>query len=438
VPSDWWASFGDAQLTDLVGRGVHANSDVRIAIARLRLARAQCRFAGAELGPRIDVDGSYSYSRFSDNGFLKGFDTGGLPGAVGPGQEINLWQAGLDASWELDLFGGKRREVEAAGADLEATEYEMGDVLLSVEAEVAFAYVELRALQGRLAAARLQVALYEDTLSIERERAGAGTESDLDVARSETAASGAAARVPELDADVRVAIRRLETLIGAQPGALDAELTPVQPIPLIPDAFAADIPAQVLRRRPDVRAAERRLAAATARVGVAEADLYPHVSLLGAFGLQSQNLGDLPSWDSRFFSIGPELRWPLFDMGRVRARIDAQNARAMEAAEQFHKTVLTALGDTESALVRLARAGKTRFERDRSRTAARRAVDLAQSMNANGVLEFLDLLDAERSLAFAEDEAVRAEAAVATDTITLFRALGGGWERPCEELARQD
>src|SRR5262249_22493550 len=159
----------------------------------------------------------------------------------------------------------------------------------------------------------------------------------------------------------------------------------------------------------------------------AEADLYPRVSLIGSFGWQSQNLGDLPDWDSRYFSIGPSLSWPLLDMGRAHARVDAQSARTTEAEEQFRKTVLIALRDTDSALVRLARAGKTRAERERSRDAAQRAVTFAQSMNANGVLEFLDLLDAERTLESAEDDAVRAEAAVATDTITLFRALGGGW-----------
>jgi multidrug efflux system outer membrane protein len=438
VPSAWWTAFGDTQLTDLVQRAVHENSDVRIAVARLRVARAERAFAVAQLGPRIDANGSYSYSRFSENGFLQGFGGGsGLPGAVGPGQEINLYQAGLDASWELDLFGGNKREVEAARADLDAAGLEVGDVLLAVTAEVAGGYVELRALQGRLAAVQAQVTLFEETLSIVREQAGAGIASDLDVARYETFVAASAARVPDLDAAVHVAIRRLETLVGAQPGSLDADLTPVKPIPSAPDAFAADVPANVLRRRPDVRAVERRLAAATARIGVAEADLYPRVSLIGSFGLQSQDISDLPDWDSRFFSIGPSLRWPIFDMGRVRARIDAQDARAQEAAEQFHKTVLTALSDTESALVQLARAGKSRAQRDRSRDAARHAVEIARSMNQNGVLEFLDLLDSERALEVAEDDALRSQAAVATDTISLFRALGGGWESAGAELAKK-
>jgi NodT family efflux transporter outer membrane factor (OMF) lipoprotein len=438
VPAAWWSAFGDPILTDLVQRSANANSDVRIAVARLRTARAERGFAEAQLWPRVDVNGSYSYSRFSENGFIKGFGSGDeLPGAVGPGQEINLWQGGLDASWELDLFGGKQKSVEAARADVDASAFDVADVLVSVTAEVASTYVELRALQGQLATTQQEIGQYDESLSIVREQATAGLASDLDVARAETLLSSASARAPALDAGVRVAIRRLETLVGVQPGMLDETLTPVQPIPSVPDAFAADIPAEILRRRPDVRAAERRLAAATARIGVAEADLYPRVSLTGSFGFQAQDAGDLPEWDSRFFSIGPAVRWPLFDMGRVRSRIAAQDARAQIAEEQFGKAVLTALGDTETALVRLARAGKTKSERDKARDAARRAVEIARSMNTNGVLEFLDLLDTQRTLEVAEAQSVRAEADVAGDTIALFRALGGGWESASAEMAKQ-
>jgi NodT family efflux transporter outer membrane factor (OMF) lipoprotein len=437
----WWRWFGDPVLDDLVSRAVAANTDVRVAAARLRESRAQRGVVVAALFPRADLSGSFSNSRFSENGFLSGLGGvggggggaggeggGGLPGAIVPGQQINLWQAGVDASWEIDLFGRNTRALEAAGADIGAAEFGLGDALVAVAAEVAEGYVQLRGVQSRLKLARRTLASERETLSVLREQSTAGIASDLDVSRADTEVAGAAARVPDLEGAERVAVRRLEVLVGAMPGTLDEQLLDPRPIPVAPEALNAGIPSDVLRRRPDVRMAERRLAGATARIGVATADLFPRFSLTGSFGLQSQELGDLPEGNSRFWSLGPSVRWPILDFGRVRANIRVQDARSEQALAAYEGTVLRALSDVEVALVRLSRARARLEQLNAAAESARRSVALADELYRGGLLGFLDLLDVQRTLYDAEDALSQSSAAVVSDTVALFRALGGGWE----------
>lgn len=428
----WWESFGAPILTELVARSAAANTDLRIAIHRLRQARAQRGVISAALLPRADLTGSFSNSRFSENGFLTGLrepgSEGELPGAIAPGQEINLYQVGLDASWEIDLFGRNRRAVEAADAEVAAAGFGVGDVLLTVAAEVADGYAQLRGVQARIALAHRTLAAVQETLSVVAEQASAGLASDLDLSRAQTQMYTTAARIPELEAAERTAIRRLEVLIGAMPGTLDQQLTRAADMPSAPEALDAGIPSDVLRRRPDVRIAERRLAAATARVGVATADLFPRFSLTGSFGLQSQELGDLPSGDSRFWVIGPSVRWPILDMGRVRANIQVQDARSAQALAAYEGTVLRALSDVEIALVRLSRERARAMQLDQAAKSARRSTELAEELYRGGLLEFLDLLDARRTQYLAEDAATQANAAVVSNTVALYRTLGGGWE----------
>ena len=439
VDGAWWRSFNDPVLDDLVTRATAANTDVRIAAARLRESRAQRGVVVAALFPQADLSGSFSNSRFSENGFLSGLDglgggsNGGLPGAVAPGQQINLWQVGVDATWEIDLFGRNRRAVEAAGADIEAAEFGVADALVAVIAEVADGYTQLRGVQSRLDLARRTLDSEQATLAVVREQAGAGIASDLDVTKADTEVSSTAARVPDLESAEHVAVRRLEVLIGSMPGTLDAQLLTASPIPAAPEALDAGIPSDVLRRRPDVRMAERRLAAATARVGVATADLFPRFSLTGSFGLQSQELGDLPKGDSRFWSIGPSMRWPILDFGQVRSNINVQNARSAQALAAYEGTILRALSDVEIALGRLARERARSEQLAKAADSARHSVALAQELYRGGVLQFLDLLDAQRTLFAAEDAASQSSAAIVSDTVALFRALGGGWEQPIEE-----
>ena len=432
----WWKSFNDPTLEALITRATSANTDVRGAVARLREARAQRGVVSAALFPHVDVNGSYSNSRFSENGFLQGFGSsagsssgsGSLPGAIVPGQQINLYQASLDASWEVDIFGGNRRAIQAADADLAAAEYDTGDVIRSLMAEVADGYVQLRGLQARLDLARDTAASQERSVGIIREQTQVGVGNEFDLARSQTQAATYRSAIPELESALKVAIRRLEVLLAANPGTLDGELDSHAPIPTAPDALLMGIPAETLARRPDIRAAERRLAAATARVGVATADLYPHFSLTGSFGLQSQKIEDFPKGDSRFWVLGPSIRWPLLDFGRVRANIAVQDARTQVAEAAFEGAIIQALSDVEVAMVRLSREELRQAELDSAASSAERALNIAEERYRNGVLEFTDLLDAQRTRNTARDAAAQSRTAYASDTVALFKALGGGWQ----------
>lgn len=437
----WWRSFNDPELDSLIQRAANANTDVRVALARLHEARAQRGAVKAALLPRVDLDGSYSNSRFSENGFLKGFgsDTtssgggaAGLPGAVGPGQEINLYQVGLDASWEIDIFGGERRAVEAATADLAAAGFDAGDIIRSVQAEVADGYAQLRGLQERLEVARRIAASQEKSLSIVREQAENGVANELDLSRAESQAATSNAAIPDLEGATRVAVRRLELLLGAKPGTLDEELGATGPIPAPPDALSVGIPSETLRRRPDIRAAERRLAAETARIGVATADLFPRFSLTGSFGLQSQKIDELPDGDSRFWAIGPTMRWPILDFGRISSNIEVHNARQEAAAAAYEGAVLRALSDVEIAMVKLSRERRRSAELEKAAAAADRSVAIAEEQYRNGLLEYTDLLDVQRTQYAASDAAAMSRAAVASDSVGLYKALGGGWAEGIE------
>ncbi|MBL8750093.1 MAG: efflux transporter outer membrane subunit [Planctomycetes bacterium] len=431
VDDAWWRSFGDAVLDRLVARALRGNTDVRIAVARLREARAIATRTSAEALPRLDVDGSYSNSQFAKNGFLRniiGGGSGSLPGAVFPGQRIDLHQVDLDASWELDLFGGVRRAREAAAADLAGAEHDLHAVLVSLLGEVASGYFELRGLQERLAVATRTAEDRRAARDVLAEQVRAGVADELDLARAETDLATARSHVPDLESRVHGALRRLEVLAGTMPGTLTADLAVPRAMPAMPEALGAGIPSDVLRRRPDVQAAERRLAAAVARVGVAAADLYPRFSLTGQFGLQSLRLGDLAESDSVFWLLGPSVRWPLFDFGRVRARIDAADARAAAALSDYEGAVLRALADVEIALVRLVRDRRRAVDLAEARGAAERARSLAEERHRSGVLEYLDLLDSQRVFDEARDRELVAMQDVALDVVGLFKALGGGWE----------
>jgi len=404
---------------------VHSNIDLRIALARLRAARAQRGIVSAALLPQVDASGSFSNSRFSENGFLQGLGTpgGGLPGAIAPGQQINLYQVGLDASWEIDVFGGRRREVEAADADIAAAGLDADDVMRSVCSEVADGYIQLRGVQTRLTLAAKVADIQQRTFDIIDEQARAGVASELDSSRAASQLASSRSAVPELEAAMHVAVRRLEVLLGSMPGTLSDELLAEGPIPASPEMLAAGIPSETLRRRPDVRAAERRLAAATARIGVATAGYFPRFSLTGSFGLQSQKIEDLPTGDSRFWAIGPTLRWPLLDFGAVRSAVAVRDARAQAAEATYEGTVVRALSEVEVALVQLSREKRRGAELRRAAEAADRSASIAQELYRNGLLEYTDLLDAQRTQSAAWDVEARSRVAVGENTVALFKAL---------------
>lgn len=420
----WWASFGDPVLDALVERAARANLDLKQATARVREARAETGIARGARRPEVGNPGSAGRQRLSENGPFPVTDP-----------ESSLYRSGFDAHWELDLFGGLRRAEEAARAELEASIEDRRDVLVTLLAEVARAYVELRCNQRLETIVRRNVAAARATLELTRTRLVAGMATNLDVARAEALLAVTEAPLPRYEAAEHVAIHRLGLLLGEHPQALASELSVERPIPAPPDRILVGLPSELLQRRPDVRRAERRLAAATARIGAAVAERYPKVSLSGAFGLESTSLSSLHDAASRAWSIGPSVRWPLFAGGRIAAGIEAQDARAEQALHAYEETLLLALEDVENALVHYLREWDHRRALEATAEADRRAVSLSDELYRKGLTSFLDVLEAERGLYEAELLLAESEAASSLHVVSLYKALGGGWESEAEATA---
>ena len=419
----WWKTFEDPELNTLVERAVAANRDLRRARARVREARAQRDVVRADLFPKANVDASYSNSRFSNGN--TGSATSGNFGGLG---DQNLYQAGFDASWEIDVFGGVRRSVEAANYDLAAAIEDQRDIVISLLAEVARNYVDLRGFQRQLTIAQENLQAQQQTLELTQNRLKAGVATDLDLARAQAQVSTTASQIPTLEASARQSIHRLGTLLGSDPMSLSKDLSPTKPIPRPPPALPVGVPSELLRRRPDIRRAERQLAATNARIGVATADLFPKFSLTGSLGLQSSKISNLLEYSSRFYSIGPSISWPIFDAGRIRANIRVQNAREEQAVATYEQAVLTALQEVEDALVNYTREEARRRTLADAAEANRRAVQLANQLYAAGRTDFLSVLQAQRDLFASQDALVQSNRTVSTNLVTLYKALGGGWE----------
>jgi multidrug efflux system outer membrane protein len=425
----WWAAFEDPTLDSLVDRAVRSNLDLRVAEARIREARASRAVVASGAWPTVDTSGSYTRSRSSENAFnipSQGGGTGG--GASGIKLERSLFNAGFDANWEIDVFGGVRRSVEAADAIIEATEYSRRDILVSLLGDVARNYIDLRGAQRRLAVARANLKTQQDSLDLTRVRFDAGLASDLDVARAEAQLNTTASQVPTLESLMKQAAYSLDLLLGLSPGALWKELENEVAIPNLPAEVVVGLPSDLLRRRPDIRSAERQLAAATAQVGSAIADLFPRFSLIGTFGLQSISASDWFTGRSRYWSIGPTLSWPIFDAGRIRANIEIRNAQQEQAFNLYEKTILAALGDVEKSLVNYAQE-QVRYRSLNDAVAAnRRAVEMANELYVRGLNNYLDVLDSQRALYATETELAQSEATMAANLVALYKALGGGWQ----------
>jgi multidrug efflux system outer membrane protein len=433
--SQWWTTFKDPVLESLIARAVQSNWDLRTATGRVREARAQRGVAGADLWPTINLSGSYTRQRASENAipFSSGAGSSSTSGGPSPflqGLKLDqdLFQTGFDASWEIDLFGGVRRSIEAADADLASSQESLRDTLVSLLAEVARNYVEVSGFQRRLAIARENLQAQRDTLELTRARFNAGLTSELDVEQAASQLATTRSQIPPLETSLKQGVHRLGVLIGQAPGALLEELSTAAPIPTAPPEVPVGLPAELLRRRPDIRRAERQLAAATARIGVAEADLYPKLSLTGSLGLESLQLTDLPKGASRFWAVGPTVSWPIFDAGRIRANIAAQDARTDQQFSTYQQTVMTALEEVENALVAYSREQARRTQLMEAAEANRRAVALATDLYRNGLGTFLNVLDSERVLFASQSDLAQSQATVSTDVVALYKALGGGWE----------
>ncbi len=415
----WWTAFEDPLLDTLVERACAANPELELAAARLAEARGALGVARSARLPQVDLGLAYDRSRRSTE------NLGGGP--FFGRRENDLWDAGFDARWELDVFGGLRRGVEAAFADAQALEEAQRAALVSVTAEVARNYVELRLLQQRLATARQRIDLQDETAQIVVLRADAGVASDLDATRARAQVASARSDAPGLEAQVQARIHRLGVLLGVEPSSLAAELAAPAPIPLARLSLAAAQPLEVLARRPDVRQAERACAAASARVGAAVAELYPRLSLGAAFGWLANQSEDLLQSSAVAASLRPGLSLPLFDGGFRRAQVEAASAREEQALAAYRASVLAALEEVENALVGLGAASSARASLREALEEQRQAARFARELYVGGVADFLTVLDAERERFALEDRFLASDGEVALQFVALAKALGGGW-----------
>jgi NodT family efflux transporter outer membrane factor (OMF) lipoprotein len=415
----WWTTFQDSTLTALVERAVTSNLDLREAEARLRQARATRGIATAGLWPTVTATGSFARSRAA-----------GQSASTTPVLEHSLFQIGLDAAWEIDLFGGVRRDIEAADADVQAAVEDHRDVLVTLVAEVALNYVDLRGFQQEIAIAQQNLKAQKHSADLTQQRFRGGFVGALDVANADAQVATTAAQIPLLESAARQAIYSLGVLLGRPPAALLEELSPTSAIPATPPQVPITLPSDLLRRRPDIRRAEAQIHAATARIGVATADLFPRFSLTGSLGSQSNKLRSLLDWGNRGWSFGPSVNWTLFDGGRILSNIDVQKALQEQTVIAYQKTVLVALQDVENALIAYAKEQENRTALVDAVAANRKAVALATQLYTEGETDFLSVLIAQRSLYVSEDALVQSTRNVTTDLVALYKALGGGWEVP--------
>jgi outer membrane protein, multidrug efflux system len=421
--ASWWGSFRDPELNALIGTAVQSNLTLRVAEERVREARAEREVVAGGRWPSADASVAYSKNRYGANSFPPLGQFPGIP------LDYNLYTVGFDAAWELDLFGGVRRAVEASSAEVEAAEYARRDVLVSVLAEVARNYIDARGYQERLAITRENIAAEQGVVDLTRSRYRNGLASDLEVEQASTLLTTTEAQQPALESAFAQSVHRLAVLLGESPGAMLERISRPAPIPLTPPVVPVGLPSDLLRRRPDVERAERELAASTAEIGVAEADLFPKVSLMGALGVTSTSTGNLLEYASRYWSAGPTVHWNLFKGGSLRANVRVQKARAEQALDNFHQTVLVALEDAENALIAYSKEQARRRSLAQSVQSSRAAFQLSSALYRSGLVDFLNVLDAERTLYNAQDALAGSTEAVSLDLVQLYKALGGGWQQ---------
>ncbi|HTT03115.1 MAG TPA: efflux transporter outer membrane subunit [Steroidobacteraceae bacterium] len=427
IQPQFWQQFHDALLDQLLDEALGANHDLRIAIANLQAVRAVNRETRFDLFPTVTAAGSYTHQQYPP------------AESFGSAQTLDLsyYTAGFDAFWELDFFGRVRRGIEASHAEVQSAEASLRDAQVSVTAEVARTYFELRGQQNELDVAQRNVANQQQTLRLTTSQLEAGRGTELDTSRQQAQLSSTLGTIPPLQAAIERSIHRLSVLTGREPTALRARLSPPHEMPPLPQITAVSDPAGLLRRRPDIRVAERTLAADTARIGVAVADLFPKVTFNGNFGYAASAPSLLGSSGTRTFLIGPSISWAAFDLGRVRARIAGARAQTDGALAAYEQTVLRALEETENALTEHARARDRLAQMADAARASRTAAQIAHARYEGGMVGFLEVLDAERTQLEAEDQLAQSRTETATSLIAVYKALGGAWEAAAPaQLAR--
>ena len=422
----WWQQFREPQLSDLVERTVTRNWDLKAVEANLREARALYLESGLDLLPTVTARGSYNEQKRS---------VAALNNRAFVPRELKLYSTGFDASWELDFFGRVRRNGESRGAEVEAQEASYRDLMISLIAEVARNYFSLRGLQNQLAVAQKNAGNQAETLKLTEARLEAGRGTELDTSRAKAQLDSTRATVPRLESAIRQSIHRLGVLTGQLPGALMPTLLRSAPPVGMPSVVHIGSPADLLRRRPDIRVAERALASATAQIGVATADLFPRVTFVGSISLEGRTLSAVGAAGSESYSVGPRITWAAFDLGRVYARIKAADARAEASLAQYQQTVLNALEETENALVSYNQQREERELLAQATHASQRAHELAHLRFKDGITDFLTVLDAELRLLQDQERLALSETQTATALVALYKALGGGWENrvPAEQ-----
>ena len=409
---EWWTVFDDPMLTSIIHMAEEGNKDLKIAVSRVSEARARLGFAKAGRYPSIGIGGGVA----STNDMFTGFET------------RTVSSIGADVSWELDVFGRVSRQIEAENADYEATEEDQRDVRVTLMAEVARAYIGVRALQMQLESAEKNLESQKQILELTRSRTANGISSELDLSRALSIYAASEAAVPPLRVGLSREVNTLGVLIGKNPTALQKELAEPKPIPVPPTHVTVGVPADLLRQRPDIRAAERRLAAQTARVGIATADLYPTFGINGSLGFSDFAGGNLLDAGSRAFSLGPSMQWTLFDGGRTRSAIKIADAGVEQALLLYERTVLSALQEVETAMTTFTQEGSRVGALERAASSSREALRLSTGLYEKGLIDYEQLLDVQRSLLSQEIEVSAARGQAATSLVMLYRALGGGWD----------
>lgn len=410
----WWTRLNDPLLNELVEEAVAGNLDVATAKAKVREARATYRQAVGGLFPTVDGSGSALRSKSGDS------------------SATGQFQAASSASWEVDLFGANRRAVEAAKYGMDAAEEDLRNTLVTLIGDVATYYVETRGYQARIALARRTAASQRSTAQLTRDKFEAGASSAVDVSNAAGQAASTEATIPDLEASYSESVHRLSVLTGRAPAALIDRLKKAKPIPRPKMPMPTGIPADILLTRPDVRLAERQYAQYTAKVGQAQAALYPSVSLTGDISTSATNIGDLGKSSTVSWSFGPSLSVPIFNAGKLRAAVEIAQAQRDQYFIAYHSSVLSALEEVENAIVSLAQERRKNAKLAVSASHYREAESLARSLYQSGTQSFLDLLEAQRSLYSAESSLIQSQVSITTDYITLNKALGGGWNGAVE------
>jgi len=413
ILAKWWTTFNDPLLSDLMERAVAGNLNLKQALNNVRQARIQRGITDADRFPSVNSSGSAGRTYSKD---MSGDFTG-----------TNSFRLGLDASWEADLFGRVKRSIESADANLEATEESYRDILVSLLSEVALNYIEVRSYQAQLLVAESNLKSQEETYNITKWRYQAGLTTELDVENASKNLEQTRSQIPSLKNSLEQAKNRIAVLLGSEPGALDSELDEYKPVPVPPNEIAPGIPADLLRRRPDLRKAERELAAQTAKIGVAEAERYPKISLSGDIGLSALALGDLFSSDSLSTGVNSGISWPVYDAGRIMKNIEIQYAAQEQKLIAYRAALLIALEDVENAMTSYTYDLARRESLLKASESAEQAAETSRAQYSSGLIDFQSVLEAESTLLTFQNNVVQSDVQIIKDLIGLYKALGGGW-----------